>query len=125
MNKKEFIRNVAKRSGYSQAKTTEVLDAVLAEMFEAWADHKPLEFRGFGAFSSEACRQGWPECHTGEKIDIPPKLGRSVPSRRSSGRCHQLMYPCRWPGRKYRLYALANTWAFCAHFQEVTPSDET
>ena len=74
MNKKEFIRNVAKRSGYSQAKTTEVLDAVLAEMFEAWAAHKPLEFRGFGAFyvKKRAAKVGR-NATTGEKIDIPPK----------------------------------------------------
>lgn len=74
MNKKEFIRNVARRSGYSQAKTTELLDAVLAEMFEAWADHKSLEFRGFGVFyvKKRAAKVGR-NATTGEKIDIPPK----------------------------------------------------
>jgi DNA-binding protein HU-beta len=72
MQKTEFIRAVADRTGKSQKETKEIIDAALDIVTEALADGKKVTLTGFGTFEvrHRQQREGV-NPQTKQKITIP------------------------------------------------------
>ncbi len=74
MNKKDFIFQVAEKTGLSKKKTEEVLTEVLGAITDVLKDGDKITFVDFGTFSvtERAARDGR-NPRTGEKIKIAAK----------------------------------------------------
>lgn len=72
MNKAEFVRAVAERTGSSQAEADKSVDAAIAVISEALARGDEVKLPGFGTFqvTERAATEGR-HPRTGEKIAIP------------------------------------------------------
>ena len=72
MNKKEIIKQISTKTGYSQKDITEVVDNFLGAISDALVDGSDVNLTGFGKFvvSERAARKGI-NPKTMEAIDIP------------------------------------------------------
>ena len=74
MTKKEFIQAMAKKTGQTQAQSTESYEAFLSVLEEELRKGERVSFLGFGTFNvihKEAGKARNPR--TGETIDVPAK----------------------------------------------------
>jgi len=72
MNKKELISEVARRTGLTQAKAGEVVDAIFAKALESLGDGEDVSIPGFGRWMvrQRPARTGR-HPRTGAPLDIP------------------------------------------------------
>lgn len=72
MQKTEFIKTIAERTGNSQKDTKEIIDAALDVIAEALADGRRVTLTGFGTFEvRDRQERDGVNPQTGEKIKIP------------------------------------------------------
>ncbi len=72
MQKTEFIKAIAERTGNSQKDTKEIIDAALDVIAEALADGRRVTLTGFGTFEvRDRQERDGVNPQTGEKIKIP------------------------------------------------------
>ena len=71
MNKKELIKAVATKTGFSQKDITEVVDVILGTITDTLADGNEVNIAGFGKFlvQERAAREGV-NPRTGEALHI-------------------------------------------------------
>lgn len=75
MTKKELANSIAAVNDVSQAKATEMIDAVFETMRLALDNGEEITIRGFGSFKpvTSAARSGR-NLRTKERVTIPPKV---------------------------------------------------
>ena len=75
MNNKEFISELAQRSGYTQADTQRLVNTVIASMGDAFEGGKNVALSGFGSFEvKKRMERVVINPVTGLKMLVPPKL---------------------------------------------------
>ncbi len=74
MNRTELSKEIAKKTGISQAEALKYIDVIMGSITEAMENGERVEIRGFGSFTVKEydSRQGI-NPKTGEKIMIPAK----------------------------------------------------
>lgn len=74
MNKKSFIKKVAKKHGCTQVEAAQIVEEVLEAMEEAVAADGSLKLIGFGTFETyERAEREGRNPRTGEPMTIPSK----------------------------------------------------
>ncbi|WP_018462308.1 HU family DNA-binding protein [Segatella paludivivens] len=75
MNNKEFISELAQRSGYTQADTQRLVNTVIASMGDAFEGGENVALSGFGSFEvKKRMERVVINPVTGLKMLVPPKL---------------------------------------------------
>ena len=75
MNNKEFIAELAQRSGYTQADTQKLVNTVIASMGDAFEGGEYVALAGFGSFEvKKRMERVVINPVTGLKMLVPPKL---------------------------------------------------
>ncbi|MDN5552535.1 HU family DNA-binding protein [Prevotella sp.] len=75
MNNKEFISELAQRSGYTQADTQRLVNTVIASMGDAFEGGGNVALSGFGSFEvKKRMERVVINPVTGLKMLVPPKL---------------------------------------------------
>ena len=75
MNNKEFIAELAQRSGYSQEDTQKLMRTVVDAMGQSFEEGTPVFFQGFGTFEvKKRLERTVVSPTTGQRMLVPPKL---------------------------------------------------
>ena len=75
MNNKEFIAELAQRSGYTQADTQKLVNTVISSMGDAFEGGENVALSGFGSFEvKKRMERVVINPVTGLKMLVPPKL---------------------------------------------------
>jgi DNA-binding protein HU-beta len=75
MNNKEFIAELAQRSGYTQADTQKLVNTVIDSMGDAFEGGENVALAGFGSFEvKKRMERVVVNPVTGLKMLVPPKL---------------------------------------------------
>jgi nucleoid DNA-binding protein len=75
MNNKEFIAELAQRSGYTQADTQKLVNTVIGSMGDAFEGGENVALAGFGSFEvKKRMERVVINPVTGLKMLVPPKL---------------------------------------------------
>jgi len=74
ITKRELCERIAKKTGYAQVATKEVIQLFLDEIIEELAKGNRMEFRNFGVFDTrlQAARKAR-NPRTDEVVEVPPK----------------------------------------------------
>ena len=75
MNNKEFVAELAQRSGYSQEDTQKLMRTVVDAMGQSFEEGTPVFFPGFGTFEvKKRLERTVVSPTTGQRMLVPPKL---------------------------------------------------
>lgn len=75
MNNKEYIADLAQRSGYTQADTQRMVTTVLEAMSKAFEEGDSMQIPGFGTFEvKKRLERILVNPGTGQRMLVPPKL---------------------------------------------------
>lgn len=75
MNNKDFIAELASRSGYTQSDTQQMVKTVIEKMTDAFADGDSVQITGFGTFEvRKRLERVVVNPSTQERMLVPPKL---------------------------------------------------
>ena len=75
MNNKEFVAELAQRSGYSQEDTQKLMRTVVDAMGQSFEEGSPVFFPGFGTFEvKKRLERTVVSPTTGQRMLVPPKL---------------------------------------------------
>lgn len=75
MNNKEYIADLAQRSGYTQADTQRMVTTVLEVMSKAFEEGDSMQIPGFGTFEvKKRLERILVNPGTGQRMLVPPKL---------------------------------------------------
>ncbi len=75
MNNKEFIAELAARSGYTQNNAQRLVKGVVEAMGKSFENSEPVQLFGFGTFEvKKRLERTMMNPVTGQKMLIPPKL---------------------------------------------------
>lgn len=75
MNNKEFVAELAQRSGYSQEDTQKLIKTVVDAMGQSFEDGAPVFLPGFGTFEvKKRLERTVVNPSTGNRMLVPPKL---------------------------------------------------
>ena len=75
MKNKEFVTELAQRSGYSQEVTQKLMRTVVDAMGQSFEEGSPVFFPGFGTFEvKKRLERTVVSPTTGQRMLVPPKL---------------------------------------------------
>ncbi|KGI60555.1 putative DNA-binding protein HU [Prevotella sp. DNF00663] len=75
MNNKEYIAELAQKTGYTQADTQKMVKAVVDKMLDVLIEEEAVSVAGFGTFEvKKRLERVVINPSTGQKMLVPPKL---------------------------------------------------
>ena len=84
MNNKDFIRELAQRTGFTHEQTQKMVQTMVDFIGDAIAEDNPLQLTGFGTFEvKKKMERVMVSPQTGQHLLVPPKLAlafKPIPS---------------------------------------------